>query len=205
MKKDNFIVSAFITISTPYEEILSKYLLPSLEKFNIPHYIEAIENQGSWLRNVTQKPRVILNAMEKFPHMNIVSLDVDCEILQFPQLFLEIPEEYDFACHTLDWDSWYGYTNHIKEILSGTCWIRNNDKMKELVTNWFSRATSSNEWEQKVLASVLKEMNIKVFELPIEYVWIDTLPDGSPPYVKPSGDIVIRHFQKSRQLKRQIH
>jgi hypothetical protein len=119
VKLDNSIVSAFATENTPYELILSTQLLPSLDKIGLKYHIEIIENKGSWLKNVAQKPLTILHTMEKYPSYNIVSLDADSEVLQFPKLFNEISDEYDLALHTLDWDSWYKNGSHIKETLSG--------------------------------------------------------------------------------------
>ena len=47
IKINTFIIVSFVTIDTPYEAVLDKYLLPSLNKFCIKHYIAKIENKGS--------------------------------------------------------------------------------------------------------------------------------------------------------------
>jgi len=203
MKIDNWIIVSFVTHNTPYEKVLAQYLLPSLDKLKLPHHIEVIENQGSWLKNVAQKPKVILNALEKYPHLNIVCLDADSEILSYPELFNQIPDEYDIALHKLNWRTFYGHDVDRQEILSGSLWLRNNDKIKDLVTQWYLEATKSFEWEQKVLEKLLlKNIDIKVFELPLSYCFITTLPDGSKPKVECNP--VIQHNQVSRYLKRQI-
>lgn len=202
-KLDTFIVTALITADTPYELLAAQHLIPSLDKLKIPYYIEAMENQHNWLKNVAMKPLVILNAMEKYPNLNIVCLDVDAEVLQFPSLFNSIPEEFDIACHILDWDSWYGYSDHVKELLTGTILIKNTEKNKELVKEWYVRSTNSIEWEQKVLQKLIIEKYIKVFELPVDYCYIKSLPNGQPPLVRVDNPIIIHH-QASRKLKRFI-
>lgn len=203
IKLDNFIISAFVTENTPYELILSSQLLPSLDKIGLKYHIEVIENKGSWMKNVAQKPLTILHTMEKFLSYDIVSLDCDCEVLSFPKLFTEIPEEYDLAFHTLDWDSWYGYDNHIKEVLSGTMWIKNSEKMRQFVKEWYLLADTTEMWEQKCLARLIEtKKDLKTLPLPVEYCYIDSLPDGKEPLVK--CEPIILHHQASRKLKKQI-
>ena len=203
IKINNWIIVAFATSDTPYEFELSTKLLPSLEKLSLPHHIEIIENQGSWLKNVAMKPLVILRAMEKYPASNIISLDADSEVLQYPTLFNNIPEQYDIALHILDWDSWYGYTNHVKEILSGTVWIKNNDKMKNVVKLWYDKSIENCVWEQKILEAVLEEQKINIYPLPLEYCYILSLPDGKPPKIQLENPVIV-HYQKSRIYKRKI-
>jgi hypothetical protein len=203
IKIDNWIVVGFATENTPYELELSTHLLPSLEKLNIPHYIEIVENKGSWLKNVAEKPAVIYRALEKFPDKNIVVLDADSELLEYPKLFNEIPEEYDLALHILDWDTWYLNNSHIKEVLSGTMWIRNNERMKTICKLWYDKTIQSYMWEQKILAEVLEQQKINIFDLPLEYCYINSLPDGKEPHIKIENPI-IKHFQASRQHKRKI-
>lgn len=203
IKVDNWLVVAFVTADTPYELELSTHLLPSLEKLKISHYIEVIENKKDWIKNVAEKPVVIYRAMEKFPGKNVVVLDADSEVLEYPKLFNEIPEEYNIGLHILDWNSWYRNNTNVKEILSGTMFLRNNDTIKEILKEWYHRATSEMKWEQKCLADVLKEKNIKVYELPLSYCYISSLPDGKEPHIIIDNPI-IKHFQASRKLKKLV-
>lgn len=204
VKLDNLIVSAFVTAASPYELILSTQLLPSLDKIGLKYHIEVMENRGSWLKNVAQKPLTILHTMEQYPNLNVVGLDADCEVLQFPKLFTEIPKEYDIAFHTLNWDTWYGYTNHVTEVLSGTIWIRNNEKMRQFVKEWYLLSDTATLWEQKCLQKLLelKKDSIKVFDLPISYCYISSLPDGRKPLVE--CDPIIIHHQASRKYRKKL-
>uniref|UniRef100_A0A6M3KGG2 Putative nucleotide-diphospho-sugar transferase n=1 Tax=viral metagenome TaxID=1070528 RepID=A0A6M3KGG2_9ZZZZ len=204
IKIDNWIVVAFVTHDTVYELELAQHLLPSLEKIGLPHYIEVIDNKGSWLKNVAEKPAVAYRALEKYPSKNIILLDADSEILEYPKLFNEIPEEYDLACHFLEWESWYGYKgDKTKELLSGTMFLRNNDKIKELCKQWYDRANNNHEWEQKSLASVIVNSEVKIFSLPLSYCYIKTLPSGEEPIVKIDNPTIV-HFQASRRYKKVI-
>lgn len=203
MNNKPWIVSCFYTAQTPYRDILYSQLIPSLDKLNIKYNIEEIENKGSWLKNVAQKPLTILHTLEKYPEYNCVSIDSDAEVLSYPKIFDEIGEEFDIGLHELDWDSWYQNNSHVKEILSGTGWFNNTQKVKDLVKEWYDRAIKDYKWEQKVLSGlILEKKDIKIFELPIEYVWLESLPDGSPPKIK--GTPIILHKQASRQMKRKI-
>jgi hypothetical protein len=203
IRVQDWIVVAFATIDTPYEFELSQHLLPSLEKLNIAYHIEVVENKRNWLKNVAQKPKVIYSAMEKYPSKNIVCLDADSEILEYPKLFNEIPENYNIALHILDWNYWYRNNSNVKEILSGTIFLRNNIETKEVVGEWYHRAMNSSIWEQKCLEAIIKEKNIPIYELPLEYCYINSLPGNKEPFIKIDNP-VIKHFQASRKYRKLI-
>lgn len=200
-----FLITSYYTENTPYEFVFRSYLGASLSQYDkIPVYIEKIATKGSWLQNTAYKPQLCLNALEKFPDLNVVFLDSDATILTYPKLFEEIPEEYDIALHYLDWASWYKNGTSVKEALSGTLWLRNNEKIKELVKEWLSRSTSSKLWEQKCLAQILESRkDIKIYNLPLDYCFINTLPNGNKPFVS-SENAVILHHQASRRYRRQV-
>jgi len=201
---NNWIVVCLLSEGV-YELEFATHLLPSLQKFNIDYHVEVITSKGSWLKNVAQKPGAVHNAMEKYPNKDMVLLDADSEILSYPELFDNIPKDYDLAFHTLDWNSWYGNSSNVKEVLSGTMYLRNNEKIKKLVEDWYFDANNAHIWEQKVLANLLtKRIDLNVYPLPIEYCWIHSLPDGQPPHIKPPDDIIIKHFQASRQYRKKI-
>ena len=202
-KLNKFLVVAFYTVGTPYETVLETYLMPSLEKFRIPYAIEPIPNKGSWIKNVAEKPAVIGRALLANPAYDIVSLDADAQILEFPQLFNEIPEQYDIALHRLDWRNWYGHNTDKKEILSGTIFLRNNERTQDIVKEWHLLATHSNEWEQKCLEKVLEERKVDIFDLPLEYCYITSLPNGDHPKVQLTNPVII-HNQVSRIYKKLI-
>lgn len=200
-----FIITSYYTIDTPYQQVVHDYLMNSLNKLDIKSDIRGVEDLGSWQQNTSYKPIFIKRMLEKYPETDIVFVDADAEVLSYPKLFDEIPEEYDIAVHILDRDCWYNRKfgeNENKELLSGTLLIRNNSRTRALVDRWIRDCLSRPfEWEQVILQRVLTENNIKVYELPLSYCYIKTMPLGEAPFVK-CDDAVIVHNQVSRRLKK---
>ena len=197
---------AYYSQGTPYKEIAEEKLIPSLKKFNLDYSVVEVPNQGNWYKNTAYKAKVVLDHLVEYPFpYSIVLLDVDVIIEKFPTLFFEIPEEYNIAYHTLSWNSWYGYKDNpdVKELLTGTMMFRNSLEVKKLCQEWYEKAINSQIWEQKILSTIIGKYNLKTYELPIEYIFMDTLPRGQKPLL-PDDNVVIRHFQASRIWKRKI-
>lgn len=203
---NNFAVVGFYTQHTPYEQVMNDYLFPSIKKHNLMWIIFGKPSLNNWTKNTGMKPSILLECFKNNQHFDsFVMLDADATIEQYPQLFHDIPAEYDIGVHYLDRDAWYGRENSKKELLSGTIFIRRNDRTKALLLEW-EAAVQSNEfvWEQKVLEFLLeKHPEIKVFHLPIEYCYIASLPSGEAPRVQCNA--VIKHHQVSRTLKKFIN
>ena len=197
-----FTVYSFYTEDTPYQDVVQKYLLSSVKKFNnvFETKILIAKNYHHWGKNVAQKPFIISQLLEKGED-NIVFVDADATIEQYPQLFHDIPDEYDIAFYTLDWNTWYRNKSDVKEVLSGTMFIRNRDNVRKLCAEWYSKASDGNCWEQQILANILPKYNLNIYSLPISYCYINTLPNGGKPHIQ-CNDVVIRHHQVSRILKR---
>jgi len=198
-----FTIYSFYTEESPYQEITNKYLIASINKLEkrIPLEIIKAQNFHHWGKNVAQKPFIILQLLDEKKD-NIVFVDADATIEQYPQLFHDIPEEYDIACHILDWDTWYKNKSHVKELLTGTMYFRNREKVKSLCREWYIKAEDGSGWEQTILEGILeKRKDIKIFELPISYCYIKTLPTGKEPHVKIENPVIVHH-QVSRNLKR---
>jgi hypothetical protein len=200
-------IGVFYTENSPYEQVLRDYLYSSLIRNDLLERIELqimhTQNYGYWIRNVAEKPLVIRHMLSQLQQdEGLVFLDADATIEQYPILFDEISQEYDIAFYTLNWNDWYGYNQSpsIKEILSGTMFFRNRDKVKALCEEWHKLAIESNEWEQKILQKILDKYDLKVYNLPIEYCYIKTLPSGKEPKIKIEKPIIIHH-QISRLLK----
>lgn len=190
---------SYFTQTTVYEGVMNEYLLPSLKKWNLKYDIQGIKNKGNWSLNTALKPKFILDMLNKH-NEDVIFLDADATIEQFPNLFNNIPKEFDIACHFLNWQTWYKKSNK-KELLSGTMLLRNNDKVKTLCKEWYEKSINTTRWEQLVLADILeKNESIKIYELPLSYCYIKNLPNGNTPYVK--CDPVILHHQVGRLYKR---
>lgn len=204
METNDFVVTSYYTIETPYVEVCHDYLMPSVSRLNLNSDIRAIPNRGSWLKNTAYKPEFLRAMMDKHDE-NIVFVDVDAEIKFYPALFLDIPKEYYVAAHLLDKSAWYGngYPKNTFELLSGTLWFRNCDQSRKLLDDWMTACRATNIWEQKVLHSVLDSHGIKYYQLPLSYCYIKSMPSGKPPVVKCDNPVIV-HNQVSRSLKRVI-
>ena len=205
MLEDSFRVVSYYTMGTPYVDVAHRYLMNSIKYLGkeLKSSIRAVPDLGSWQANTSYKPEFILNMLDHYDE-NIVFLDSDAELLGYPSLFDDIPFDYNFAAHLLNRDTWYNRNTGKEdlELLTGTLFVRNNLRSREILRKWKEKCLSSKIWEQKVLAKVLKDSEEPVYNLPIEYCWIKDLPGNKPPYVKPKGNIVIQHNQVSRVLKK---
>jgi len=198
MNTHNFIIVSYFTLDTPYAKIAHECLMPTLNHGRIESDVRGVDNLGSWMKNTSFKPAFIKMMLEQHCDSNIVWVDCDAEIVRFPSMFIHIPDEYDVAVHYLDRDKWYSNGNTGKELLSGTVFFRNNENSMRIVDKWKDECSKNEEWDQKVLQRVLE--GEKVFELPIEYCYIKTMPDGSQPRVGVLEPVIL-HNQASRKLR----
>lgn len=192
-----------ISFYTPnYKEIAEKYLIPSVNKFKLSNYIIEVPDLGSWKKNTDYKPLFIKDFILK-NKTNIIFIDVDATINSYPDLFDNIPLAYDIGIHYLDWKIHYNTINK-KELLSGTIFLRYNNNTIRLLNLWID-LTKHCHVEQNALDKTLKQMSdIKIYELPREYCYIETLPSGNKPN-NPIDNPIISHHQISRIKKKGIN
>jgi hypothetical protein len=199
---NSFVICAFVTESTPYEQVAKEYLLPSLKENKIEYDLEIVPNLGSWIKNTAYKATFARLMLEKHTGKNIVLLDADSRIFSYPIIFDNIPIEFDIGAFILDRNVWYNndYGDQRYEFLSGTLFIRNSAVSHYLVKEWENRCKDTGEWEQKILAKVLKERNVPIFKLPMAYCYITSLPDGSSPNIVCENPVIC-HYQMSRKYR----
>ena len=101
-----FTIIGLYTKNTEYENIIKDNLIASLKKFDIPYKIYEMPSLGSWVKNTNLKSVVLEKAIEEI-NTDILMLDADCTVNEYPSLFNEIPEEYDCAFHYLNAEKWY--------------------------------------------------------------------------------------------------
>lgn len=181
-----FTIVSFYTKHTPYEKEV-KNLVDSLEKVGVSYHVQGVKSLGSWEKNCQYKAQFILDAIQHF-ETNIVWIDADAVVMKYPSLFDE-----------LDCDIAYHYLEHRKELLSGTLFIRNNDKMKMVVKRWIEVNATNDRWDQKNLQSIVEaDAGISKFFLPVAYCKIY---DNK---MQPVAEPIITHYQASRRFKRMI-
>ena len=200
-------IVAWYTENSIYEKLFHTHLEPTLKEYNLDSHIIPMPNHKKWNINVAQKPLVIMHAIKELREP-FVLLDVDCKITGEPTLFNTIdPEKYDIAYHTLDWSKWYNRPGDIKkEALTGTMWFNANDEVMNMVVKWYQHCANNPGADQPPFQNLMGNefKTLRVYNLPVEYVWIDSLPNGNKPHVKPKGKVIIRHFQASRDCKRKL-
>ena len=168
--------------------------------------IRGIQNLGSWQANTSYKAEFVLYMLNHHKK-NIVFLDSDAAILEYPALFNNIPEGFDLACHVLDKNAWYGNRYDPQhELLSGTAFFRYSPTTLKLVDTWISMCKLwPRIWEQQLLQNAIDLEKAKLFTLPLAYCWIASLPDGSKPIVPEPESVVIKHYQASRTLRNKVN
>jgi len=185
-----WLVAAFYTKATQYENH-ARNLIESLKEFKLPYEITPIDNLGDWYKNMQFKPTFLKQMLEKYHPHSIVYVDVDAVFYRYPALFdqLDRMPNLSVGVHILD-HSKYRRRNHPPELLSGTIFLKNNQKTSIIINEWIEECKKDSRlWDQRALASVLREKDFYV--LPEEYCTIfDYMSSVKYP--------VIKHFQASR-------
>ena len=185
-----FIIVSYYTLKTLYEKRAETFI-QSLKKYNIPHYVEAIDNLGSWIKNTGYKPTFLKRMLKKFPEENIVWVDCDAKFFAYPDLFRTLDCNigvylFDTALHKRGGKKF--------EILSGTVFLRNNEEVYNLVDKWEQECQSHpNVWDQKSLEKIIQN---DFYKLPAEYC---TIFDVMRCVVKKP---IIVHYQASRGVRK---
>ncbi len=192
-------IVSFYTKNNRYEEVINKFLLPSLKKFKLDYQIESFDNLGTWNQATSFKSNFILQSLDRH-QQDIIWIDADATIEQYPKLLFEIPSEYDIAVFYLDWDLQYRKNTHKYELISATMMFRHNPRVITFVQKWIKACKDyPNIWEQKVLQNLLeKDDTLKVYKLPVDYCSIVLQNNKLPGYIK--NPIIIQH-QASREYK----
>jgi hypothetical protein len=179
-------VVCFYTLDSPYEEE-AKLLEASCASFNIPIRKMGYQARGSWVKNAGIKPGFLVRMLDEETE-DLLYLDVDARVKQYPKLFDNF--DADLGVHYKDG----------KELLSGTIFLKNNERTKKLVNVWMhAQANSQDVWDQKVLQTLLLDYkDITVKSIPATYCQIfDSM--------KKAGESVIEHTQASRRYKTQMN
>lgn len=180
----------YISCYTDVYEEEAKGLIETLKQFDLPHKVERKESLGSWDLNTKLKANFVQETLNEQDDA-VVWLDADARVKQNPVLFNEIQE--DFACHI----------RRGVELLSGTLYFANNDRCKDLVTEWIKINNQRKKaFDQQNLHSIIKrylpQKLITLKELPPTYCLFDLIIKFEKVMEAP----VIWHRQASRRLKK---
>lgn len=192
------LITGCYTKNTKYENEI-KRLEKSLIKFGLEYYFEGIENTGDWRKNVHEKVKFVRRCLDKFDR-DIIQMDSDCEILQFPEIFDNL-KGYDLAIYRMPNEVYY--TNNERKVMPQMCnvsvgYFKNCKKVKEFVDQWIARdATLEDPIDDVSYTLALgKRKALKVYDLPHSYCHIfDRRIEEEP---------VINLYQASRRLKAEV-
>jgi hypothetical protein len=191
-----FLVIAYYTQDSTYQTLAEK-LKSSTQNFGLPLHLEAIRDQGSWEKNTHYKAHFIKKCLNGFKS-NLLYVDVDAIFRQYPSLIDTL--DCDIAYRTQDF-KW-----RRDEALSGTIFLRNNEKTKNFVDHWIdvnrrvpAERMNPETWEQKHMQTAQRSMpELQYYNLPPEYTFIFDHTRKMYPGLHP----IIEHFQESRYINR---
>lgn len=196
---NNLIIVAYFTKNTPYEAEAKK-LIASLNKLGLQHDVVGVPNLGNWQANTRYKAKFMEDMLNKHSGKNLLYVDSDAIVHSVPVLFQNY--KADIAVR------WQDFRWRKNECLSGTIFMANNEKTKELCRRWqkinISEGPNAKTFEQWNLGTVINQMEregkIVSRNLPPEYTFIFDLMRRIYPTAVP----VIEHFQASRKLRNKV-
>jgi len=161
-------------------------LRASLQRLGLPHRIDVLASRGSWDENIWLTPEYIRDMLDATVGP-VLYVDADAEFHAEPVL----DDGYDVQVH---------YLSRGDELLNGTLWLANNDRVRSMVDEWLAEKPRGG-WEQKALQRVLaRRQDLRVKRLGPEYCFIYDTSRALYPGVEP----IIEHHQASRRLKREV-
>ena len=130
----NWQVISFYTVNTGYEQEIKK-LESSLKRFKLPYHFFSYKPVGTWRKNLNYKSEAILKAFDMFPGKDIVFIDADAIVRQYPALFDELSEkqECDIGACFFKYQPRSGDPD---ELLSGTLWVKNGENGHTVIKRW---------------------------------------------------------------------
>ena len=177
-------IISFYTKNTPYEKEADEWQ-DSFKKASTALYV--MEPQGSWERNCALKSVVLQRAFEDY-NDDLLYVDIDSRLNR----------PFDPIVEDKVGLAWYDRIDGIRELLSGTIYIPNNDNGKNLIDLWVRyQAVNPKVWDQKVLQHIVATKEIEHFELGKEWISVD----GHIMVDNP----IIHHTQASRRLRRKVN
>ncbi len=182
------VVVAFFTRNSIYEMEKNR-LLRSAQRLGLAIDAEPIASSGSWVRNASMKPSVLV-AMRRKHRGPMLYVDVDAVFHRDPW-----PALTELDC---DIAAYYEPEGHL---LSGTLFINQTPAAAALLQAWAQAcAENPDEWDQRVLERLLAddaaraEPRYRLARLPVAYCWIFDKTDNAP-----CDEIYVEHLQASRE------
>jgi len=175
-------------------------LKASLDSLNLEYDVIGISPLGDWQTNTRYKAKFMLEMLTKHVGRNLLYVDCDAIVHSKPTLF----DDYDCDIAV----RWQDFEWRKNECLSGTIFMANNDRTRELCRRWQKANTAEGQhptsFEQWNLGQVIQSMRdageLIDRNLPPEYTMIFDSMREMYPDVKP----VIEHLQASREVRAEV-
>lgn len=120
-----------------------------------------------WKASVLYKPKFIRKKLEAHPDRDIVWIDADAKLLDFPKFLMVENPEFDIS---------YYHTDVLgNEAFGGTVFYRNRASVYSLIDQWEAETKKNPKaLDEQSLAKVVRERKDLVFQvLPPEYCWVE--------------------------------
>ena len=196
-KPDRPVVVSFYTLDTGYEKEAQR-LIKELHLFGFEHDVQGIPSFGSWQKNTQYKAKFIAGMLEKYPKRNILWLDVDSSIYQYPDVFDNA--DFELGVHKIDWVRYTNGRRKDKQLANAVIYLKNVDKVRRFVHAWVRLNEEQPERiEMQTMAETLNkwEGKLKFHNLPASYCQIYDL-------MAAEGYPVIEQRQASRQYRNKV-
>ena len=173
------------------------WLRETARPFAIETDIRAVENAGSWSRNMAQKPGFIREMLQTHRDRSVCWVDADAAFFGSPVLLNDLEARgYDVALHRHEWTA-DKRSNPGVEVMSGVCCFTQTGAARDLVNRWNEEQRRTPQtWDQKTLERALEGWSGSVLWLPPEYnaIW-DAMADIVT-------EPIIEQYQESRYARR---
>jgi len=163
-------------------------LKASVEALGINHYLKRYEPRGGWEANTRIKADFIAHALRRLPKLDIAYLDADAIVRQPLALF-----ETATADVTMLFDHRVKRRINVLRIAAGTLLVRNTPGGRQFADRWAEagRNAKALDLDEDLIYRILPTLEDVTFAaLPHRYSKI---------FDAPGADVVVEHFQASRQ------
>jgi hypothetical protein len=196
------VVCGFYTRGTRYKQE-AEAMARTAVAFGFDVDLVDVENLGDWKLNTDQKPEAIRFALDaQLPGRSIAFVDADARFRAYPRLFdVFAAGDSELGLSFFDWDRFPLDPRAGRELSTAVMLLKQTKGVMRLLDKWIEYVKEGrNEWEQRVLQSLLSDYSgptLKTMEIPMRYnqIFDDMSQLGLP---------VISQMQASRRLKSEV-
>ena len=204
---DRPLVVSFYTENTSYEQEADR-MIKSITKFGLDYDVVPKPNFGGWKRNTYYKAQFMKEMLDKHPDRNLLWLDADSAMGQYPTLFDNATA--DIGVFIADWGKIGNIKHRItdknyitnRELISAVVYIANNPRARAVIDAWIvlnKKNYGKVPMEQENLLRTLDgwKRPLEVLHLPPSYCQVFDI-------MAHLGDPVIEQYQAARRLKQEV-